>query len=551
VQAIGLRTEPAARWGVLRSWRTSLVMAALLVALGFASVLALAKHRVGMPVSSASVAAAPADLVQGLQAWSDGDTQEARLRFTAASQAAALDGRGALYAFAVTTWIDMDARARALEARRLRGSLDEQDTELLEALTPLLSDPPETDETAHRLQSLVQGGRARPVTFLAAAEFYLRSSLPDEALALVPHLPPPAAARVAARAAMEKGDVPHARDLLQRCVRAHPAAVDCLAWLARLEAMQGSCDEGEKLARQMIARAPGNYLAYTVLAASIFGRTQSTAAARSAVDARTAHAPESWREEARIGSNVMLSLFDARFSEALAGTRQWIRVATEHGPKDDVRTGYPLSINLRILRELGRMEEARAMAVELANTASALLPSDVWDARFHAACAQYDLGLLSRAELVAERERALRRHARGTLLGSPAMRWLQFFVDCSVDPATVEDAIEAESPEATAIDVVLLEAATQANLGQYFARAGRLEEARRWLASASRACSYADPLATIQAQLTLGEVEERLGNKDDACLAYGRVLERWGSSPESRTAAAARFRGDALHCWSK
>jgi hypothetical protein len=53
----------------------------------------------------------------------------------------------------------------------------------------------------------------------------------------------------------------------------------------------------------------------------------------------------------------------------------------------------------------------------------------------------------------------------------------------------------------------------------------------------------------VRAAYDLGQAREGLGDADGACVAYRRVLDRWGGAvPRSTSAEAARARSRALHC---
>jgi eukaryotic-like serine/threonine-protein kinase len=65
---------------------------------------------------------------------------------------------------------------------------------------------------------------------------------------------------------------------------------------------------------------------------------------------------------------------------------------------------------------------------------------------------------------------------------------------------------------------------------------------------ASDCGALSDPMRHTHANFYLGKAREATGDIHGACAAYGVVLERWGSSPLSRTGAEASERSRVLRC---
>jgi hypothetical protein len=86
--------------------------------------------------------------------------------------------------------------------------------------------------------------------------------------------------------------------------------------------------------------------------------------------------------------------------------------------------------------------------------------------------------------------------------------------------------------------------------GKVLYLAGRAAEAIPRLRAGVADCRVLwHPFAHVESAFFLGRALEDGGDKAGACVAYARVLDRWGSAtPRSRTASAARQRSSRLGC---
>jgi serine/threonine-protein kinase len=88
------------------------------------------------------------------------------------------------------------------------------------------------------------------------------------------------------------------------------------------------------------------------------------------------------------------------------------------------------------------------------------------------------------------------------------------------------------------------------DIGRTMFLGGRNEEAVRWLRNAAESCYGLEfPIEHTRASYWYGQALERAGDRDGACKAYRRVLDRWGAAkPRSITAAGAAVRARAMGC---
>jgi tetratricopeptide (TPR) repeat protein len=88
-----------------------------------------------------------------------------------------------------------------------------------------------------------------------------------------------------------------------------------------------------------------------------------------------------------------------------------------------------------------------------------------------------------------------------------------------------------------------------ADIGRTYFLAGKIDEAIPYLRRASASCTvWQDPFGVLRSSLLLGRALEQR-DKQGACDAYRKVLERWGNAkPRSVTADEARARSRELGC---
>jgi serine/threonine-protein kinase len=89
-----------------------------------------------------------------------------------------------------------------------------------------------------------------------------------------------------------------------------------------------------------------------------------------------------------------------------------------------------------------------------------------------------------------------------------------------------------------------------AEVGRVYLMAGRPEEAVPYLRRAAASCTaFAAPVDQTRARLHLGMALEQTNDRDGACSAYRKVLDRWGhAKPRSVTADEARAHATKLGC---
>jgi tetratricopeptide (TPR) repeat protein len=217
---------------------------------------------------------------------------------------------------------------------------------------------------------------------------------------------------------------------------------------------------------------------------------------------------------------VALGAATARRSVVWSGTLALYQDAAEKAPEKarvHLSLGQALAMAERYEEALAHFRRARSLATDRTLAPGAALQNVV-----------FALLMLDRLdEARGEVQGALRQDPRDAAL-------LALLAD--VEYSALRDA-EAEAAAVAALAIEPFNVMALKYLGMARARAGDLAGA----ADALRAAEANDPLEP-QVLQQLGRVEERLGNRDAACRAYGRAAELPRSPMISRTALASHRR---------
>ncbi|WP_394825902.1 protein kinase domain-containing protein [Pendulispora albinea] len=494
-----------------------------------------------LPVSAA-LHGSEADglLEQGIQLWADGSSGRARALFARVAAREPNHARAHLLALMASERIDVSMLDVARAAFALRAQLGPPEAALLDALRPLIDEPPDVATSTRRIEELGQQYPNDRLVRLARAQHDLRAREPRRALDLAASMgSSPAGFWLGAAARLQLGEVVEGRKLLEQCIESSPSAIDCLEWLTILEANDGRCEVAEKTARKLIVRDTTNPLPYTLLAYVVLARTQSIDATRGILQARIERAPPEQRRELEASLEHLLHLYEGDFAAAYRDLSVWQSSSAESS--DAFRRGFSFIVRIELDLELGRVEEARRAASEFAHRSEAWLTNDVLDTRIETARLLYATKQISRSEFrVARAEAAAKQIERGAYLSSPGNWWFDDYVQGALDATDAAEAIAA-MPADPVIDLLVRDAGVDARLGHVYLLAGRLDDAIVLLKRAASSCTILEkPLDYVHGLLWLGEALEKKGNHAEACNMYAKVVERWGREPRSITVRRAR-----------
>jgi eukaryotic-like serine/threonine-protein kinase len=330
-----------------------------------------------------------------------------------------------------------------------------------------------------------------------------------------------------------------------RCLAISPATADCHGARAWQLGALGRCAEMEEGARRAITSgpkaAPGWYEGRAT-ALHALGRPLETVL--EAFTQKWARIPEEKRREVELFDRARLDIEVGRFDDAEAKAREGRRLIRSD-PNAVTHAQYALLL-IRIYTEIGRPREAARIADEY------LKRKDVWvgastvpgvsmfmlRTMLHAGALPKESFERARAEWIAEWPKV------GD--NDPGRLWLLAHTIAIEQRDEAEDALAAFArlpPGAVSRQLLRRHSA---GLGQMYLLTGRVDEALPFLRPENRSCRTPgeDP-----PDFRLGQALEQKGDKEGACAAYAKVVDRWGDSkPRSVTADKAKTRARALGC---
>lgn len=483
----------------------------------------------------------------GVQLWMDAATEPAREKFgEAAAQAPGFAAAHLLFA-AISEWIDPEARVHLAEAQSLRSRLDPVQTAVLDALSPLTAEPPDTDATSHRLDDVVARYPADQLAWLALAAHDLRAQRIEHLRTILPHIDGILSLWLRARAELMSDDVEEARTALRGCVAQSAQATDCMIWLAILESNEGNCDASANAARSLIAARPFSSVGYGLLARAEFGRSLRTEAVRAILVEKWARIPEDRRSWHKQRDEFFLAVLAGRFDDAYAAEALWERAATSS--VDAELRGLPFVYRIDLDLELGQPAKAEVAAREFADSSAGWLRNGFFDLPTEVTRTLYLAEAITRPEFQSRRkENEAGLLKRTGYLAQPGVRWFEAYVQTAKDAEDAREALQHAPSPLRVVDAVARDVGVDEEMGRVYLMAGRAKDALPLLERASRSCSYFKAIEYGHARLLYAEALEATGRVRDACLAYRRLLDLWGRDRRSISAGTARSRIRQLKC---
>ncbi len=485
-----------------RAFGRAAIVGALCVALAV-GVRVAGSERAGARPSSADVESRNVDAVaayrESQRAYRDGDLDAMG---TALDRAVTLDPSFGS-ALASRAWQRLlagasGARADLDAAREVGGALPDEARTRVEALEPVLREPPDFGELRRRTEELVR--RAPLDAEVRAQEVYAEILEGDATGAaaearrvreIAPGFAP--AYALEGRALERAGRVDEALGAYEDCTRTAPGALLCREWRAQLLAETGDCESLAEEAGRIVTAAPAVMAGYE----HRFNALVATGADDRALD----DAARSWiaAAPAPLGALESLRVADARalavgdFHDVLARDTEALRVLATSAEREPRATHAAAVACARDESELGGQGPDAGAVPTGAHDA------DAWIARARTA----------------------------------------------VTPEQARAALEERPPGPMLHDHV-----HEAVLGELARLLGRYDEAVPRLRRASRACLWSRDAETIvTATMQLGAACASAGDAACACDAYARVTARWGAArPRSKSAEIARARALALGC---
>jgi serine/threonine-protein kinase len=445
-------------------------------------------------------------------------------------------------------------------ATRNRGSLDEHDLGLLDALEPYLQrDPSDPLEAERRLAALFQRWpQDAEIAYVLGSVRYDRGDLRaaveafEAATTLDPGFAQAQSSRGGCLAYLGRWD--DARAALSAALHQSPTATEALWYEAEIAEQQGRCVDEEGVARAWLARDPDDAFAYQWLASALAGQGRPIDAVRTALEQKWIRldVDERPKRQALDRANLAIMAGDFTAAEAQLQTLEGL-LAAEPGAQAHAESQ---AILVRIAEETGRTDQARNIAAAyLARKDAWAPPHRVDDVSILLDPVPTMLGALARAGALSREQRASQRadwlnawraKTSDAYLGN---LWVSAW---GLPAGSHDDGVEAVAALAGlgGPPVFAPTVPAQSSVGRAYLLAGRADEALAPLRAGAATCTVlVEGIANTRGWHDLGAALEASGDRPGACQAYGVVLSRWGHGrPRSVTADDARARSRALGC---
>jgi eukaryotic-like serine/threonine-protein kinase len=448
-----------------------------------------------------------------------------------------------------------EARVHYAQAQQVRDSLSEHDRVLLDAVEPYIQrDPADMPEYERRLRAahdrfpldldfafglvVVRDGYASKEEQLGAI---------DRIIAMDPKFG--YAYFIRAYYQAYAGDFEGVRRTTESCIRAVPSADRCLLWLTDVEEQTGPPERLEADARRLLATAPaaGNH----TLAEAMFAEGRPIATVLEALDQHARLNPAvGGNEDGRYTLAVLTGDFTSAEQRA---------VELLSAVKDDPSRS-PHAKATRRLVELYQEEGETSSAAGLAS--GYLERKDAWapdprgedyamsrDPTPYMVSVVVHAGKAPPEGLVTARQAWLEVWKRVARPMYAPFLWPHAYASTVESPDEAREAVAAMGPYEPVPPfwpITFL----GGDIGRTLLLAGRKEDGLKWIREAANSCEALDfPIEHTRAIYWLGQALEQTGDREGACRAYRRVLDRWGNAkPRSVTATRARERAKALAC---
>jgi serine/threonine-protein kinase len=510
---------------------------------------------VAQPVSSS--AEALAHYAAGLRMIREGDWTNSRAEFelarkldptmTSASLRLAIES-------AISYRDPNTTRDLYVQAIAGRDRLGERDRGLLDALQPILQRSPwDRRECAKRLRALgekypgdaeIQVLRAwmlpgHPEEYLEAGR---RARTLDDAYS------DGWEAEGIALALLGRFD--EAGTAFDRCTAVSLSSSSCFTWRFSVDAIPGRCEQAEQDVRAFGDRSRDAANTARSLVPALFALGRPRESLHAVAEQRWNALLEPARARVRVREEIALDVAYGEFAHALARSEESLRLADG---SEDLNDHLPALVPLvHAALETGDSKLAADLAyrfvvgVDVWRSGSAIMPLRDSASVFLFRVAHAG-GRVSKEQFEAYRKRWLTASVEGD--DAPAgASWVHAYAGPAETEAEARDALDALPPDTD------LERAryfnVDAQIGKVYLLAGRRDEALRWLERSAAGClGFRDVLSHTRALLLLGQALEAEGDGARACLAYARVVDRWGNAkPRSVTAEKAKERLRALRC---
>jgi serine/threonine-protein kinase len=461
-----------------------------------------------------------------------------------------------------TVKLDSKAREHYAAASQHRAALDERDTALLQASEEMIREHPDFNAMARAMTAVAQrypdDAEVAWVlgTMLEAAG---RTEDAKKAARRARELDPKFAAALWFEASMlEEDHQNEAIALLDECLRISPSAASCLRIRSVIRSTLGDCSGFESDARRMTEVEPRGPRAYEFLAAALAARGAPIDSVRAALEKRaslgvagTGDSPA----EMRAQSELWPALLAGDFVAAEDAARALDKIVD--GDASELSHVVPALTLIDIYEERGEPERALALAETFVRRLPAWTANAPGGVRAKLIAMQRRAGKIDDARVRTERDALIKEGMEADHNPDPR-KAIWFWLDIEAQyAASAEDAKnlmkrlpplgDGGLPPPRGFDLW--------PRGKVELLSGDPRAASASLGTALSTCTLMPmtdgalmrlPFTWMEAQILMGDALE---DRDRACEAYGRVLDRWkDAKPRSVSVEKARTRARARGC---
>jgi serine/threonine-protein kinase len=352
------------------------------------------------------------------------------------------------------------------------------------------------------------------------------------------------------------GDPKAALREVEDCLRVLPGAVACMNAKARIETLEGRCQDFEVTARRRVQVAPTQPMGHLMLAEALAANGAPIESIRASLDRFVAASTPADSSEARLGSDVRISILKGDF-EAARSTLHEIEKLRANDVSEDTHAAQTEAL-MELAEETGDWRESLRIAADY------IRRLDSWEMtrafsviRLRWLYLARRAGELTDAELVAEKKAMEERDRDARFSGDGAEakwdRWVLLEAGWAETPEDITHALASRPTwqppglQMTDLPDLLLHVAAGSGVEvlpqlKRFAGSCRIlpsGEERNWL----------NTIRFFRAQVALGSVLEQQGDAAGACAAYRTVLHYWNDSPaHPRSLTISQERMKALNC---
>ncbi len=452
--------------------------------------------------------------------------------------------------------LDAGGRHAYLSALEHQTKLGARDAELLRALGPSFTDPPDWRESGKRLEAMLaeRPGDAEAWEALGILRFK-QSDLDaaEEALRREQTVDPSAYTSYFLRGHLRvnRADIAGARRFFSECIEHVPATIQCRGALVWIDRMGGDCATADHVAREMVTLAPDLSLGYAHRAETAAALGAPSDALRELLAQKREHAAVKSPAE-RADDDSSIALREGDFTAALAFLDAADAAANESETTE--QRGARVLGRTNILREIGDTKKAGAVAMAyLDRTMARALPEQPWQDHNGALLSvAFEGGRLSQSDYVRRRDDWVQSWR--TRLDPAGWQhdglvvWIGAYLNLTPTRERAQEALLA-LPSFGAHNLDRNDTSVhehEPEMGAVLLAAGRVDEAAVHLESATRWCRL---VPFVPAWRSLGEARLSRGDSKGACDAFAKVEQLWGrAKPASITRDRARADGKRAGC---